>query len=212
VKQLISIKRIPMDIEINVTPWKFERDKEAARAARSSQAQTAPVHSPTAPTTTGGKAPLPVINDFSDKDYFEFGGHLPSGAPFAYYQPASPNSGAQELQSFLEEDDLVSMIRNNPIRAQMASRSIESLTAQVSAHPDAQKNVINWSNGKQNFNFEATAGGDFSAVASKPSWKFVPSSVEVVVNQLPTLEIEYLGSPLYFPRSADPNYTPPEAR
>jgi hypothetical protein len=212
-KQLLSIKRIPMDIEINVTPWKFERDREAAKAAARDvrSPASAPIHSPVTPTTTGGHSPLPVINDFSDKDYFEFGGNLPSGAPFGYYQPTGTSVGSDGgVQANFEEDDLVAAIRNNPIRAQMASRPIESLTAQVAGRASGHKNVINWSNNKQNVDFEATSGGDYTAVASKPEWKFVPSSVEVVVNQLPGLEIEYIGSPLYFPRSADPNYVPPE--
>ena len=37
-------------------------------------------------------------------------------------------------------------------------------------------------------------------------FEFIPGSIEFVVSQMPDLEIEYLGDPIYFPRSADPNY------
>jgi UDP-N-acetylglucosamine enolpyruvyl transferase len=39
--------------------------------------------------------------------------------------------------------------------------------------------------------------------------EFVPGSVELIVRDRPRVEIEYLGGPIYFPRSADPEYKPP---
>lgn len=47
-------------------------------------------------------------------------------------------------------------------------------------------------------------------VNSKPQLEYVPGSIEYSVAQYPEVVIEYLGSPVYVPRSADPNYVAPE--
>ncbi len=39
--------------------------------------------------------------------------------------------------------------------------------------------------------------------------EFVPGSVEIIMKDRPRVEIEYIGGPIYFPRSSDPNYEPP---
>jgi hypothetical protein len=200
---LLQIKRIPIDIEVKVTPWKFEK----AEAEATGQGQ-APRQRPAGNTPS----PLPVINDFSVHDTFDFGAFSPSAA---LYSPTTVtgtsnlgNTGIANMN--LSEDDLVSKIAKNPIRAKMASRPIESVSSQVQKAPSSQiKNVINWSNGNSNYSFEAN-GSDFTEIKTASEWKFVPHSVEVVINQMPGVEIEYIGSPLYFPRSADPNYEPPE--
>jgi hypothetical protein len=205
-RNLLNIKRIPMDIEINVTPWKYEIDKESAKAR---QAATHPVgnNGSKPQSSTGHPAPMPVINDFSGRDHFDFG----TAASTAHtYAPGSTSVGVTgSMTNSYVEDDLVANSVRSPLRAQMASRPIESLTRNLS-ESRPQTNVINWSNGRESMNFSADDSGDFNAVPTRSEWKFVPSSVEVIINQLPGLEIEYVGTPLYFPRSADPNYVPPQ--
>ena len=44
----------------------------------------------------------------------------------------------------------------------------------------------------------------------KPQLEFVPGNIEFSVTQYPDVIIEYIGSPVYVPPSADPNYEPPE--
>lgn len=46
-------------------------------------------------------------------------------------------------------------------------------------------------------------------VMSQLPMEFIPGSVELIVRDRPRVEIEYIGGPIYFPRSADPNYEPP---
>jgi hypothetical protein len=189
---LLQIKRIPIDIEINVTPWKFERvegeipDRDVVNISK----------------------PLPIINDFSPHDRLDLTGYEPT----AYtYQPVHAVNGLQASEySEAEGGDLVSQIQKNPIRARMAARPIESVTSKVMPRAKNTEHVINWSNGSQNYSFDSDGNGDYAPIQTPSEWKFVPRSVEVTINQLPGLEIEYVGSPLYFPRSADPNYVPPE--
>lgn len=42
-----------------------------------------------------------------------------------------------------------------------------------------------------------------------PQLEYVPGSIEFSVTQYPQVIIEYLGSPIYVPRSADPDYEAP---
>lgn len=39
--------------------------------------------------------------------------------------------------------------------------------------------------------------------------EFIPGSVEFIVRDMPRVEIEYIGDPIYVPPSANPNYEPP---
>lgn len=64
---------------------------------------------------------------------------------------------------------------------------------------------ISWKDGKLNINYTADKLNiDFDI--HKTRFKFTPGSVELIVNQLPRVEIEYTGDPIYFPASANPNY------
>jgi hypothetical protein len=204
---LLQIKRIPMDIEIRVTPWKFEKVK--ADAAAQETAHQRPHHAQNTP------APMPVINDFNVQDTFDFGAISPSAevySPTTITGTSSIGQAAGFVDMNTMEDDLVSKIAKNPIRATMASQSIESMSSRVQRAPSSRiGNVINWSNGNSNYSFEAD-GSDFTEIKTASEWKFVPHSVEVVINQMPGVEIEYIGTPLYFPASADPNYVPPEEK
>lgn len=41
------------------------------------------------------------------------------------------------------------------------------------------------------------------------STSFVPPDLKLEVSQLPDVIVKYVGGPIYFPRSSDPNYEPP---
>ena len=44
---------------------------------------------------------------------------------------------------------------------------------------------------------------------SKPKMEFSPASIEMLIKEYARLEVEYIGGPIYTPKSADPNYQPP---
>ena len=46
-------------------------------------------------------------------------------------------------------------------------------------------------------------------VNTRAQLEFVPGSIEFTVVRHPQVIIEYMGGPIYVPRSADPNYEPP---
>ncbi|GHU49767.1 hypothetical protein FACS1894127_3770 [Clostridia bacterium] len=45
---------------------------------------------------------------------------------------------------------------------------------------------------------------------SEVETSFVPPDIEVNIVEYPKVIIKYVGGPIYFPRSSDPNYEPPE--
>lgn len=49
---------------------------------------------------------------------------------------------------------------------------------------------------------------DWDIMAQLPM-EFVPGSVELIVRDRPRVEIEYVGGPIYFPASVNPDYKPP---
>ncbi len=53
-------------------------------------------------------------------------------------------------------------------------------------------------------NFDLSGLQDFEGVT------FEPPELELEVKEMPHLIITYTGGPIYFPKSADPNYVPPE--
>ncbi len=69
---------------------------------------------------------------------------------------------------------------------------------------------VTFDKGKLNINYDmADVNIDWQNI--EPSkLQFKPGSIEFVVKQRPRIEIEYVGDPIYVPRSADPNYDPPE--
>lgn len=44
---------------------------------------------------------------------------------------------------------------------------------------------------------------------NRPDMKFTPASIEFHVKQYARVDIEYIGGPIYVPKSSDPNYSPP---
>lgn len=50
---------------------------------------------------------------------------------------------------------------------------------------------------------------DFSG-ADNMDTRFLPPDLELKVVEWPKVIIKYVGGPIYFPKSADPNYVPPE--
>lgn len=88
-----------------------------------------------------------------------------------------------------------------------SSQSIEAILSRL---PKSKESSISYNDGTLSINYSMVGSDSSSDIGSisdlKNGFEFVPGSIEFVVSQMPELEIEYLGDPLYFPRSADPNY------
>lgn len=98
-----------------------------------------------------------------------------------------------------------------------------SVEAALKALPKSRSKAISYNNGTLSINYQmnlpsslSSSGTAAAEASSDPveaiqftEFEFVPGSIEFIITQMPELDIEYLGDPIYFPRSADPNYEPP---
>lgn len=49
---------------------------------------------------------------------------------------------------------------------------------------------------------------NFDWKINRPQINFIPGSIEFEINEYPRVEINYIGTPIFVPPSADPNYKP----
>lgn len=66
---------------------------------------------------------------------------------------------------------------------------------------------ISWDPGEMSIRYEMDKLG-FDWKMNEGSYEFTPGNIEISVTQHPDVVIEYIGGPLYVPPSADPNYEP----
>ncbi|MCD7730537.1 MAG: hypothetical protein LUI05_03450 [Oscillospiraceae bacterium] len=191
--QLLSIKHIPIKIEVNVTSAEFKRREGAASAPEIKVSKN-----------SGGVQlqAQPYKVDIS--------------APrFDSYQtsPVQTNSlttltyeGIARLPGSSGEDSAAAGSSSSNIAARSASQSIEAILSKL---PKTKSSSVSYNNGTLSINYSMESSGSSESIDLldlSSGFEFIPGSIEFVVSQMPDLEIEYLGEPIYFPRSADPNY------
>lgn len=84
------------------------------------------------------------------------------------------------------------------------NRNIETMLSFI----PSQKPNITWKDGTLNIQYEMDEY-DIDWESARPSFEFVPPTIELTVLERPAVIIEYIGGPIYVPPSADPNYQPP---
>lgn len=188
--QLLSIKRVPIKIEVNVTRPKLEKVNDASQSpsvkvSKSNnrvQLAAQPYKVDISAPRFDSYVPTPAVETASNSLTLTYDGTI----KFA--------GGAEAVQG------------NSEMTAIGASRSIEAILSRL---PKSKSSNVSYNEGTLSINYSVENSGidaspellDFSS-----GFEFVPGSIEFVVSQMPDLEIEYLGEPLYFPRSANPNY------
>lgn len=191
-KPLLEITSIPIDIEVNITRASLEIDREnpTARVTRDKGEFTIDaepikinIDNSRMYDSIGFRKPRQMWEDEADK-----------GLSLVY----------QGIAKVTNEADAIGKGGATPgtFAAEKAARTIETVTGWLPEDgPD-----ITWSDGKLSINYTADKLNlDFNTNPS-PKFKFNPGSVEFIINQLPKVEIEYTGEPLYFPASANPNH------
>ncbi|MBQ5417968.1 MAG: hypothetical protein IIU25_03025 [Oscillospiraceae bacterium] len=189
---LIKITSIPIDIEVNIKRASLEIDREAAKVNVSrdkgefdikAEPVTVNIDNTRMYSSLGFKKPQEFAREDADK-----------GIRFAY----------QAVARVANEGDMLANGSAKPsdFAAEKAARTIEAVTGWLPENgPD-----ITWNDGKLNINYTADKLNMDWETNSTPTFKFTPGSVEFIINQMPKVEIEYTGEPIYFPASADPNY------
>lgn len=190
-EQLLSIKHIPIKIEVNVTNAQLKPREE----------------DPLAPSVKISKgsdgvrvAAQPYKVDISSP---KLDSYVPSpvqqSALTLTYDAVAKISGSENASGAAEAV-------NTPV-LRGTSQSIDAILSRL---PKSKESSISYNDGTLSINYsmiDSESSSDIGSIADlKNGFEFIPGSIEFIVSQMPDLEIEYLGDPLYFPRSADPNY------
>lgn len=190
-EQLLSIKHIPIKIEVNVTNAQLKPREE----------------DPLAPSVKISKgsdgvrvAAQPYKVDISSP---KLDSYVPSpvqqSALTLTYDAVAKISGSENASGAAEAV-------NTPV-SRGTSQSIDAILSRL---PKSKESSISYNDGTLSINYsmiDSESSSDIGSIADlKNGFEFIPGSIEFIVSQMPDLEIEYLGDPLYFPRSADPNY------
>ena len=187
--QLLSIKHIPIKIEVNVTnaqlkPREADPLEPSVKISRGSDGVKV--------------AAQPYKVDISSPrlDSYVPTNVQPSKLTLTY--DAIAKMGGTDGSSEAAGTTTVS---------RSSSQSIEAILSRL---PRSKESSISYNDGTLSINYSMIDSGSSSDSGSiadlKNGFEFVPGDIEFIVSQMPDLEIEYLGDPLYFPRSADPNY------
>lgn len=192
--QLLSISSVPINIEVNITRAELKVNQTAPRA-----------HINQGPGTMQIEAePIKVqIDNTAARESLGYGyknidtfakDEAQKGMKVAY----------QAVANIVQEGNAMADFEATPssLAASKAARTLETVMEFLPKEsPD-----ISWQGNTLNINYKAEALNIDWDTNMRPQMEFVPGSIEFIVNQRPKLEIEYVGEPIYFPRSAAPGY------
>lgn len=196
-EQLLSIKHIPIKVEVNVTRGEFRRVENSGSVTPSVKVS---------PKKGGGlrlqaepyRMEIPESRNF---DSYVPSGNYGSGFTLTYEAVARLADGGNPAAGINQSGEM------RQFSAKRASRSIESVLQSL---PKSKSSAVSYADGVLSVNYQMTGGSESVAelASEHPEFEFIPGSIEFIISQMPELDIEYLGDPIYFPRSADPNYEP----
>ena len=195
-EQLLSIKHIPIKVEVNVTRGEFKRVENSGSSTPSIKVS---------PKQGGGlrlqaepyRMEIPESRNF---DTYVPSGNYDSGFTLTYEAIARLADGGNSTAGIKQTGDM------GQFSAKRASRSIEAVLQSL---PKSRNSAVSYADGVLSVNYQMTGSEAVTDLASSHAeFEFIPGSIEFIIKQMPELDIEYLGDPIYFPRSADPNYEP----
>ncbi len=114
----------------------------------------------------------------------------------------------QAAARYADEGDTLANIHPsaNPIPALAKNYFNRDIETMLSFIP-SQKPNITWDKGMLNIQYDMDEY-DIDWEKARPSFEFIPPTIELTVLERPSVVIEYIGGPIYVPPSADPNYEP----
>lgn len=198
-EQLLSIKHIPIKVEVKVQRAELKPVEDSGKTA--SAAPSVKVSS-----KQGGGLRLqaePYRVDLSDaRNYDEY----------------IPSSGTENGIT-LTYEAVAKLADGNQKSGEASGRHVKkpsSVEAALRSLPRNRNRAVSYNNGTLSINYQMNMPSETAKTSSDPveaiqftEFEFIPGSIEFIITQMPELDIEYLGDPIYFPRSADPNYEPP---
>lgn len=191
---LLEIKTIPMSMEFRINKARYEiattdATFELTRNKGGLQMQMKPtklnIDTVEARYSAGIKSPRRSIEDFAKK-----------GVQAAYEATAT----------YAKEGNLMLNINisDNPIAEIAMKKFFSDVNFNLGFAPGTGPD-ISWDIGGISMNFEMDKL-DFDWNVERPHINFIPGSIEFIIKEYPKVEINYIGTPIFVPPSANPNY------
>lgn len=182
--QLLDISTVPIKIDITVNRAKLApSDNEISKIEGASVLKAKPVKSESESRALAEQASR-------RKDVFVQSND--DGFRVSYQATAKLSSGAAPVGKNISSEELAEI---------QSTRSIDRVMSEFAA---SKPGSMSWSDGTLNLSYSAEQLGiDWEAVDTV-GFEFTPGSIDIKVEQLPQVNIEYTGGPIYVPRSADP--------
>lgn len=196
---LLKIQTIPISIEYKVkraaleyqsTPAKVQVTRNRGSLNIQTRAPRLNIDSFEARASMGNKSPARSVQEFAS-----------GGVNAAYQATRTIAEDGNSLVDSRSKTSIADLAANKLFR----NMSAETMTAFIpSVRPEVSVDP-----GSISFDFTMDKLSFDWNINHKPQLEFVPGNLEFSVAQYPDVVIEYVGSPIYVPRSADPNYEPP---
>lgn len=195
--QLLRITSVPIKIDVTVTRAKLNYDNPRPKVNVSREKGGFKMQAQPIKVNIDNQPVRDTLNLKTSKGVTDT--YAQDGLKLSYQATAN---FVQEGNELLDSKN----ISPAQIAGQQNARSIETVLSFLpSQGPD-----ISWSDGTLNVEY-ATDDVDFDwDVSQRAGFEFIPASIEFIIKQMPKVEIEYVGGPIYAPPSADPNYVEPE--
>ncbi len=191
---LLEIKTIPMSFEMKINRARLELATtdatfEVSRDKGGLQMQMKPakikIDTVEARYSAGLKSAMHLISDVAKK-----------GVQAAYEATATY---AREGNLMLDIN-----IMDNPIPEIAMKKFISDVSFNIGFIPSTGPD-ISWDTGGISMSF-AMDKLDFDWNIERPQIEFIPGSIEFIISEYPSVEIKYIGTPIFVPPSANPNY------
>ena len=190
---LLEIKTIPMSFEMKINRARLELATtdvafEVSRSKGGLEMQMKPaklkIDTVEARYSAGIKSVMRSIRDFAEK-----------GVKAAY----------KETATYAKDGNLMLNINimNNPIPEIAMKKFISDVSFNIGFIPSTGPD-ISWDTGEISMSFEMDKL-DFDWNVERPQIKFIPGSIEFIISEYPSVEIKYVGTPIFEPPSANPN-------
>ena len=191
---LLEIKTIPMSLEMRINKARFELATtnatfEMSRSKGGLQMQMKPaklkIDTVEARYSAGIKSAMHLISDFAKKGV---------------------QAGYEATATYAREGNLMLDINimDNPIPEIAMKKFISDVSFNLGFIPSTGPD-ISWDTGGISMSF-AIDELDFDWNIERPQIAFIPGSIEFIISEYPSVEINYIGTPIFVPPSANPNY------
>ena len=199
-KPLLEIKTVPVSIEINVTRGTFEQNdeyKSQPKMKMDVKEGGFEMHAEPATLKIDTYNQRASVGEGNMKTSDLIKSDVQKAYKIAYEGTAKIVQEGNMLERGMKAPEIA-------IQNARAGYNIETVMEFLpKTGPD-----ISYQQGKLNINYEMDdINIDWENIFQKPV-KFIPGKIEIQVAQMPSVQIDYVGGPIYFPRSSDPNYQP----